>query len=382
MTVFKTFWKVVKKYKGVILLYTILLIVFGLVNMTTSDNQINFEDTKPDILIINRDKEEGLTKNLVDYIKENSNIIEVKENEEAIDDALFYRDVNYIIYIPENYSKDILNKKEVEIDIKSTGDYMASLAEMMLSRYIKMQKIYVNNLQDETEIIKAINNNINKKTEVEITSKLDTHKTSNATFYFNFASYSIMAVVIFIICLVISSFNESAIKKRTIVSSTSYRRNNRNLLLASFIYAIIVWSLFNILGVIILGDTMFEARGFVYMLNSFVFTFCSLTIALLISTIVKSKNAVNGIVNVLALGSSFLCGAFVPVEVLPDNVLRIAHILPTYWYINSNQLLKTMETINLENLKPVLINIIVIVIYAIAFIILNNIISKRKQKNI
>ena len=47
-------------------------------------------------LIINNDKEEGLTKNLINYINENTNIKEIKNDEEAINDALFYRDVNYM----------------------------------------------------------------------------------------------------------------------------------------------------------------------------------------------------------------------------------------------------------------------------------------------
>ena len=116
------------------------------------------------------------------------------------------------------------------------------------------------------------------------------------------------------------------------------------------------------------------------MLNAFLFTFCSLTIALLISTLVTDKNAVSGIVNVIALGSAFLCGAFVPAEWLPKGVLQIAHALPAYWYINSNDLLKTIEVFNLESLKPILINSFVLVVFSVLFIIINNIISKFKQK--
>lgn len=32
--------------------------------------------------------------------------------------------------------------KNVELEIKSTGDYQASLEEMLVSRYIKVAKIY------------------------------------------------------------------------------------------------------------------------------------------------------------------------------------------------------------------------------------------------
>ena len=377
MTVFKTFWKIINKYKGTIILYTVILIIFGGINMSTNDTETTFVDSKPDILIINKDEEIGITKNLVDYLKQNSNIINVKNNEEAINDALFYRDINYVIYIPENYRQDVLNP---EINIKSTGDYSASLAEMMLSRYVQIQNIYKDNINNEDELIEAINNNLSKKSSVEMTSKLDASKMTKVASYFNFASYSIMAVVIFIICLVLSSFHEKTVNKRTIISSMNYKEHNRLILFASFMYSVIVWFLYVVLGLILLGNIIFTARGLMYLLNTFVFTFCALTIALLISTIVSNKNAINGIVNVVALGSAFLCGAFVPAEWLPKAVLNIAHILPAYWYINSNDLLKTMETINFETLKPVFNNMLVILAFAILFIIMNNIISKKKQK--
>ncbi len=57
MTVFKTFLKVVNKYKYIILFYTILLVVFGGFNMQTSENNVNFAASKPDILIVNNDGE-------------------------------------------------------------------------------------------------------------------------------------------------------------------------------------------------------------------------------------------------------------------------------------------------------------------------------------
>lgn len=107
---------------------------------------------------------------------------------------------------------------------------------------------------------------------------------------------------------------------------------------------------------------------------------CALTIAFLIATIVNNKNAINGIVNVIALGSSFLCGAFVPVEWLPKSVLTIAHIIPTYWYIQTNELMKTIEEFNIETLMPIFINMGVIILFSIFFIILTNAFSRKKRR--
>lgn len=379
MTVFKTFLKVLKSCKTSIIIYTVLLIIFGGLNMQTSETSTSFVSTKPDILIINNDENKGITKDLINYVKNNSNIINIDNNEDAINDALFYRDVNYIIYIPKNYREDFLNNKNPKIEIKSTKDYNASLANIMLEKYIKIANIYNTKLDNEEEIIKNINKTLEVNTKVELTSKLDTNQLSKATFYYNFMNYSLLAGLVYVICLILSSFNEQRIKKRTIISSMKTSEHNRKLLLSNGLFAIILWMFYVILGFILIGDIMFSLHGLIYIINSFIFMLCSLTIAFLIANLVNNKNAINGIVNVVALGTSFLCGAFVPMEWLPNSVLNIAHILPSYWYIKTNEILKELEVFNFETLKPIIINMGIVLLFSILFIVITNIISKKKR---
>lgn len=380
MTVFKTFFRIVNKLKPTIILYTALLIIFGAVNMKTSDNNINFVNSKPDILIINQDVNKGLTKNLIDYMKKNSNIVKVENNEEKINDSLFYREVSYVIYIPKDYRKNVLLGNNPKLDIKKTDEYDAHLSEMMLKRYIKIQNIYNEEAGSEDELITLINDNINDDVNVKITSKVDTSKTYNIAYYFNFASYSILAIIIYIICLVLCSFKEESISKRINISSINYKSHNNKILLASIVFSSIVWFLFVIIGVIVVGDIMFSLRGLISIINSLIFTFCALTLSILISSLTNNKNAISGIVNVIALGSAFLCGAFVPAEYLPNSVLNFAHILPAYYYINSNDLLKNIDVINISSMHPIIINMIIIIMFSILFIILNNVVTRKKRK--
>ena len=379
MTVFNTFWKVINKYKGTIILFTVMLVTFGGINTTSNNSTVDFTNSKPDIIIVNNSGNNDLTKNLISYLEKNTNVKDVKNTEEARNDALFYREVNYIIYIPKDYQKDVLSGKTPEIDIKTVGDYTSSLAEMLLTRYLKIQSIYAKNISTEQELITAINKNLSKTSEVTITSKVDTTKTSRVSRYFNFASYSAMFIIIFVICMVLSSFNTKTIKKRTIISSMNYKTHNKYLLRASFIYSIIVWLLFMLLGTILFSNTILSLRGLVYALNLFIFIFTSLTLALLLSTLIDNKDAVNGIVNVISLGSAFLCGAFIPTEWLPETVIKISRIFPTYWYVNSNDLLASLQTINMTSLNQVIINMIVMLVFALIFIIINNLVSKKKQ---
>ena len=379
MIVFKTYTKVLKACFASIIMYTVILIAFGGLNMKTSDTSTNFVSSKPDVLIINNDEEKGITKSLIKYFEKNSNIKDIQKSEDKINDALFYRDVNYVIYIPENFREDILNNKKPEIKIKSTEDYNASLAEILLNRYLEVLNIYNDEIDSEKELIEKIEETLSKNTKVEITSKVDNESLSKVAVYYNFANYSLLAGCVYVICLILSSFKDEKIRKRTTISSMDYKKYNRYLLLSNSIFAIVLWLFYVLLSFILLGKIMFTINGLIYILNSLVFTICALSIAFLIGNVVTNKNAISGLINVIALGSSFLCGAFVPMSMLPDIVLKIAHVLPSYYYIKNNEILTNLEITNIEVLKPIFINMLIVLIFTIIFIIITNIVSKNKR---
>lgn len=380
MTVFKTFWKIVNKYKGTIILYTVMLISFGGINLASNDTTTTFTSTLPNIAIVNNDQKSVLTNNLISYLSENSKVVDIENDEEKINDALFYRDVSYVVYIPKNYTNDVLKGMNPTIDIKSTNDYMSSLEEMMLTDYLNLQNTYLKLTTDQAKLTNYINETLKDKSEVVLTSKVDTKSLSKVSRYFNFASYSILAVVIFIITLVLTSFKEKTVNKRIVVSSMNYKKHSDLILKSSLLYALIVWALFSLLAIILLGKSLLNIRGLLLSLNTLVFTLQALTFALLISSLVNNKDAIGGIVNVVALGSAFLCGAFIPSMYLPEKVVSISHIFPAYYYNNSNDLVTSLEVINLTTLKPFITNIMMMLVFMLVFIVLNNFVIKNKRK--
>lgn len=380
MTVFKTFWKIVNKYKGTIILYTVMLISFGGINLTSNDTTTTFTSTLPNIAIVNNDQKSVLTNNLISYLSENSKVVDIENDEEKINDALFYRDVSYVVYIPKNYTNDVLKGMNPTIDIKSTNDYTSSLEEMMLTDYLNLQNTYLKLTTDQAKLTNYINDTLKDKSEVVLTSKVDTKSLSKVSRYFNFASYSILAVVIFIITLVLTSFKEKTVNKRIVVSSMNYKKHSGLILKSSLLYALIVWALFSLLAIILLGKSVLNTRGLLLILNTLIFTLQALTFALLISSLVNNKDAIGGIVNVVALGSAFLCGAFIPSIYLPEKVVSISHIFPAYYYNNSNDLVTSLEVINLTTLKPFITNIMMMLVFMLVFIVLNNFIIKNKRK--
>lgn len=378
MIVFNAFWKIIKKNKGLIILYTVMLVVFGGMNFKQSEKDNNFSSSKPEIVIINHDKDGLLANNLVNYLNNNT-VVKDKKSDDDISDALFYRDVNYIIEIPENYTNNVLSNNKPTINIKSTGNYGAALAEMILQKYLNVQNIYSAYTKDANEIINNINESLKIDTKVSVNSNVDTNVTSKVSRFYNFASYSLMAVILFGVCLVLSSFKEETINKRTLVSSMNYKKHNLLLTMSALTFVIIIWLIYAVLGLVLLKDLVINITGIFYLINMLLFSITTLCLSFIIINLTTNKGTINGIINVISLGPAFLCGAFIPTMWLPKVALNIAHIFPAYYYVNTNDYLSTLESFNLESLKPVLNNFLILIIYVIVFIVINNLLTKKNK---
>lgn len=376
MTIFKTYRKIVKKNIGIIILYTVMLLVFGTMNLKANKNSFEFISSKPDIIIVNNSS--GIvTDNLISYLKTNANVKNITD-ENDIDDAVFFRDANYVIYIPKEFENKIENGKEFNIDIKSNNSYDSYIASELLNKYLDVFSKYMNLYNDKILAIQKLDNTLNKKASVVIENK--TSLNSKTSLFYNFSSYSIMAIVIYIICLVLSSFNDEKINKRTSVSGMNYKTFNNYLYISSFTFTFIIFIVYLILSFLILKSSILNINGILYSLNMFIFFIVSFTMAILISNLVKSKGAISGVVNVISLGSAFLCGAFIPVKYMPSFALKIAHIFPTFYFIDNNEYIASLQNFDKASYKFVLKNFIIMIIFIIFFLILNTLVTRFKRK--
>lgn len=379
MIVFKTILKILNKLKGLIILYTIMLISVTLVNQT-SDNVDSFEEVKPCVIIVNNDKSKnGVTNHFIKYLE---NHMEVKDidigNEEKIDDALFYRDVSLVVYIPDGFGEDLLDSKDVSVEYKISGDKGSSYGKMLVQNYFDSFNIY-NNYYDGDELFDRLDNALNLDVNVEVKSKVDTNSLSRMARFFNFLNYAILAGCVYSISMILASLKSENVRKRTIVSSYDYKKYNRIVLGTCSIVIIGMWLLYMIIALIIFKDLFISMNGLWYVINSFVFSLCSLCIGFLIGNITQNKGAISGIVNVVSLGSSFLCGCFVPFEFMPDYVIKIAHIFPTYYFVINNEALKVMDNFSLSSVSPLILNMGIVLIFGVCFVIITNYVSKKKQ---
>lgn len=379
MIVFKAFLKILNKNKGTIIFYTLLLIGISYLNFSSLESSRNFEQVKPKVHIRDNDNS-TLSKDFVSYISNNSEIIEIKNYDEALDDAIFYRDICYYINIPENYFNDLINGKEPSLEIKKVNDYNATFAERFVSRYIRLVDFYKNNNTNQDELVNLVRSNLENTVDIQMTTKLDTTGLLKLSAYFDFANYAIMASLVFIISMILNSFNDLRIHRRITISSMNYKKHNRYLLLSNLLLSFVLFIIYILGAYLVIGNTVFTYHGLVCVINMGIFIICSTTLAILIGNLVTNRNAIGGVINVIAIGTSFLCGSFVMQTYLPSSVLTIAHIFPSFYYIEANDLVGKIESFNLDSLRPIIIDNLVVIGFTIIFVILTNIVTKKKRR--
>ena len=379
MTVFKNYFKIVARYKWLILLYTGICIGISILNMSSGGNAPEqFMENKPNIAIINNDEETVLIKGFTQYITEKSEIVELENNEEKIQDALFYREVDYVLYIPENYTQDFINKKEPQIEIKKTAEGSAQYTQMMVSKYIKLADIYNRAGMNEQKIVDSIKSDLEKQVDIVIENESNTKSMAIPSLYYNFANYSFLAISIYIIAIVMSVFNNQMIKKKNSICKMPYKKISNQLFLGNVILILGVWVVYVLISLILCKEAMLTMNGLLLMLNSFIFIITAASIGFLVSSLVKNKDAISGIVNVVALGLSFISGCFAPQQWLNSTVLTVAKFFPSYWYIKANTEIIELTSYGFEDIKSILTSISIIFGFGVLYVFIIGIINKIK----
>lgn len=392
MTVFKACLKIIKKNAGLLSIYIFVCVFMSVMFSQTNDynSDTGFEYTKIKAAIINKDTDGVLSKGLVDYIGTKVERKNIKEDNIGIRDALLYREAEYILIIPENYSSDFFAGKNPKLEkMEIMGSYSGTFVNAMIESYLNTVSVYmksINGISLEKAVEKT--NEVYKES-IEVTVDTEEKEVNDypQKSYFKFCIYAIIVTLILGTGLIVSKFNETELKKRNLVSPVSETRMNMYQLMGNLIFGIAVWGILTAAAVIIYGKSVFTPGGLLLVINMFVASMMALAIGFLISKFGKTKNSISAMANTIGLGCSFIGGVFVPMEMMGKTVGTIAKVTPTYWYIrtvdNITSIEYNSESFNMWNsMKGVYGTMLVEVIYGIVCLAIGLLISKlRNNKN-
>lgn len=367
MTVFKGFLQVLIRNIAFVILFTTIMVVMGLTVFQTSPSSSgDFTPSKPTVLVINRGNDTALTRSFNSYLAGQTKKADTGTSEREIDDALYYQTLSYVVYLPSDFTTTILKGEKPVVDIKTRASSESASAEVLVSRFLRLATGYGQYLTDEDELVKAVNSSLKLDSKVSLTSHLDQKTLHNVTALYNFGSYTLLAGGAYVITMILAAFSVVNIRKRTLVSPARPIRIDLSLIAGCALIVAFLVALNVLLVRILLPGIADTGREGLYALNIAAFGLPVLAIGFFIAKITNNKEALGAIINVVALASAFLCGAFIPRELMPDAVVAIGKVLPSFYYIDNNNALAEMTSFTDATASQFWENIGVQVGYALA----------------
>lgn len=381
MTVFKNYIKISKKYIGFVIMY---LAIFSVIAVIASNSVANtsidsFQDTKSKVSIIDNDNT-NFTNDFSKYIESKSEIVAIENDQQAIRDALVYKKVDFVLIIPKDFTNKFFEGKDIKIETMSVPDSTSAVyTKSIMNDYLNIASTYINTgIKDESLLSKNILETLNINTEVKIINEEKTSVTTNIVFYYNILSYILVMSIMSVVAMMMVTFNDDRINKRHLVSSVSYKSIDKQILLGNALISFAILFVYTLISFILYPKDMLSTSGLLLIINACIFTLFALCLAYLSSKLVKNKEAINGIANVVGLGGSFISGVFVPQQFLGASVLTIAKFTPIYWYVSANIKIGSLTSYSFEELKPIFIDMSIVFVFAFILFICTKIVAKSK----
>jgi ABC-2 type transport system permease protein len=385
MQVFKVYFKIIKANMGQISIYLIIFLAMSIAISASHAQKSgeSFSQTKTNIALINLDDDTSLTKGFKEYLSNYANFIDIENNEDKLQDALFFRDVEYIVTIPKNFTEDFLQGKSVELKKTAVPNSTTKIyVDMAINKYLNLARVYVNNIPEITaeNLVMEVSKAASSESQVQLKTFGDKKQnTAFAVTYFNYLAYSLFGILILGVSSILMVFNDKNLKSRNLCSPMKNRTFNLQLIMGNLVFALVFYVFMAGFGFIVNIKNMMSYNGFLFCINALVFTIAALSISYLVGLLLKNRNAQSSIANILSLGFSFISGVFVPQYLLSDKALAIASFTPTYWYVKANNAIGTLSNFSFDNLSEVFLYMLIELGFAIAIFSVSLVVSKQKR---
>lgn len=348
MQVFKAFFKILNKNKLSMMIYLGIYMALTIV-MTQSASEsdtTDFSQVSMDIGVDNQDKGE-LGEALVEYLSKENNIKDIPKEREELLDTMYYREMQYVIVIPEDFTeKFIAGEREEALEgTVVPGNSTAFLAEMEVDEFLKTLGMYVDGGFSPDKAAEQTLLDMQKESRVEFLSREDAKEKPSAYYFFQYVPYIFLCIMLVSLSVVLMAFNDKDMDARNKCSSMSFFQRNLQMILGSIGIMLLEYAFFMVLAFVMYPDYMKSVAGVLSAVNALVYMLVCLSIAFFVGRLARNDGELNMMANVIGLSFSFLGGAFVPLEIMSEGVKKVSKFVPSYWYVIANNDIWKVESI-------------------------------------
>lgn len=394
MQVFRTYFKILNHYKGIIIMYFVIFLVVALVMShnnggvgNSSSNQAEeLEGEKLNIAILDQDQK-TLGKALTTYFESTHNLKQLEYDEEEILNELYWRSVDYVLIIPKGFEESLCSDTSKEMELQSmkvpgsfSSIYVEAEVDFYTSKLIGLLAAGYS-LEEAEAVLMDLQE---EKTQIKVASFVNAQHNDVTTAFFMYVPYLFISLGTIGVGMVLLRFNQREVKARTECGALPIKKRIAGLAAAIVTFGfILLAAVLVVAGILSKGNIYTDVRFPYILLNMFMFLLFSLSFGFLTGSIAKNNEMVNGIVNVASLALCFLGGVFVPMEFFSDGVARVARFLPTYWYVVTNTSISELKVVSPKFMEQILPQIGLVACYALAiFAVTVVIISSKKSRRI
>ncbi len=378
MAVFKIYMKIAKKNIWLILLYLVIFFVITVMfQQVAGENAENFEAENVPVGVINEDGGPA-SASLISYIGRTNDVTMLTDDREALWEDLFYRNVGYIVWIPEDFMEKCIQGDEKLRVMTVPGTYAGAYIDRQIDNYLNFARSCSAAGFTEKEIAQTMSERKEARTEL-IDFGGNMGQTPAYAYYYRYLPFLFLSVMCYVMGYILMGVRRGNLPERMRASAVSVQRQNLEGFLASGLISAGLWVICTAAVLILYHeDFLSSKRALWYMLNSFALLLVALSLAYLVGILVKTSNSLNGIVNILSLGMCFLCGTFVDLDYLNSSVRTAARFLPVYWYESANARLIRYADISGAVRMELLGEIGIQVVFAAVFVCAALAVSKNK----
>ena len=383
MQVFKVFCKVMYKHKSQSLMYIViyLLIAIAMSRSVQESKVMEFSKVSLKIAVENQDQGE-VGEGLVSYLKEHNQIKEVPKDREALKDAMYYQEIDYVLLIPKDFTERFAAGEGEEL-LEGTavpGSSTASLVENEIQQYLDTASMYHRAGMESARAVELSAEDMRQEAEINFLEKSDSKPLPIGFYFFQYVPYVFLVVMILGLGAVMKTFRDKDLSARNKCSAMSFFQQNIQIILGCILFTLAVFAVFMVMALCLTGNYMFTVRGVLSALNALVFSICAASIAWFCVQFARTMPELNIMSNVFSLSFSFLGGVFVALDLMGDGMKQAAKFIPSYWYVIANRDIQKADSF--AGAGNIYQCYLVVLLFALAFFSVGLLVNRMKLRTV
>ena len=358
MKVFKTCMLIARRCFGTLISFVIVFICISVFTSRIQGDTMEaaFKGEAVPFTLINRDENSPIIDGLHEYLLTQAPEIKLEDDEQTLQNALYYAETDYIIIVPEGFNE---NWPNMNVQVSTRPDSMQSyFMDALVDSYFNQVKLQQSlNPAEPEKAVEAALTSLQQEIQVEkqrFGGGLE--MTEGYQVYFRLVGYALLMLIYQFISSVQMVFGKKELRMRHGASPLSQRRLTLEVVFYGALISLGICLILLCIAYWMHGDYLAAGGwqlGLLVSVNVLTFMLVAVTRSILCSQFTSTPTVQAIISNFVSLALSFLGGLFVPMELLSEGMLKVARFLPTYWYADTFDKINALTSYSAQALRPV-----------------------------